>query len=168
MRRRKICGAKLLLLVVGLLLVLPTQAADLDPATVRKAAEYSAAHRGTSLLVRQHGKTLLEEYPNGGDANDARRIYSGTKAFWNLAALAAAEDGLLELDGHVADTVPAWRKNPRKARVTIRQLLDFSCGLAPGFSLQQIDFGDRDKAAVNLPMVAEPGAAFIYGPGALQ
>ena len=169
MRSIKFCraGARLLL---GCILpgFLPAQGANLNPAAVRAAAAYSAAHKGTSLLVRQNGKTLLEEYPNGGSAEVARRIYSGTKAFWNLTALAAAEDGLLDLDERVAETLPSWRENSRKSQVTIRQLLDFSSGLDPGFFLQQNHFGDRDKAALRLPMVAEPGRAFIYGPAALQ
>ena len=132
------------------------------------AAEYSAKHRGTSFLAIQNGKTLLEEYPGRASADTPQRIYSGTKAFWNLAALAAAEDGILNLDERVADTIASWRQDPRKSRVTIRQLLDFSCGLAPGFGLQVNEYGDRDKAALRLPMVAEPGKAFIYGPSALQ
>ena len=158
----------LLLLSLFLLAVASAPSATLDPAAVRRAAQYSAEHRGTSLLVIQNGKTLREEYPGEGGANTPRRIYSGTKAFWNLAALAAAEDGLLDLDDRVADTIAAWRDDPLKSQVTIRQLLDFSSGLAPGFALQQNDYGDRDRAALRLPIVAEPGKAFIYGPGALQ
>jgi CubicO group peptidase (beta-lactamase class C family) len=142
--------------------------ATLDPASVRAAAQYSAEHRGTSFLAIQNGKMLLEEYPDRASADSPQRIYSGTKAFWNLAALAAAEDGILNLDERVADTIVSWRKDPRKSRVTIRQLLDFSCGLAPDFSLQVNEYGDRDQAALRLPMVAEPGQAFIYGPSALQ
>jgi CubicO group peptidase (beta-lactamase class C family) len=142
--------------------------AHLDPAAVRKAAEYSAHHRGTSFLAIQSGRTLLEEYPGRASAETPQRIYSGTKAFWNLAALAAAEDGILNLDERVADTIASWRQDPRKSRVTIRQLLDFSSGLAPGFGLQVNEYGDRDKIALRLPVVAEPGKAFIYGPGALQ
>ena len=137
--------------------------ATLDPTSVRAAAAYSASHRGESLLVLQAGKTLYES-----SANSARKIYSGTKAFWCLAALAAAQDGLLSLDDRVADTLPAWREDPRKSHVTIRQLLDFSCGLDPGFRLHNDDPGDRDAIALRLPMVADPGAAFIYGPSSLQ
>ena len=143
-------------------------AARLDPAAVRKAADYSARHRGTSFLAIQNRETLLEQYPGRASAETPERIYSGTKAFWNLAALAAAEDRILNLDESVADTIESWRKDRRKSRVTLRQLLDFSCGLAPGFGLQVNEYGDRDTAAVRLPMVAEPGKAFIYGPGALQ
>src|SRR5205085_2920917 len=143
-------------------------AQQFDPATVRAAATYSANHRETSLLVIQKGKTLLEEYPAGGGPDKPRKIYSGTKAFWNLAALAAGEDRLLKLDERVADTIPEWQSDPRKSRVTIRQLLDFSCGLEPGFFLHNRDPGDRDAIATKLPLTAEPGAAFVYGPSALQ
>jgi CubicO group peptidase (beta-lactamase class C family) len=157
-----------LLLFCGGLLAAPVVRADLDPAHVRAAATYSAEHRGLSMLVIQHGRTLLEEYPGGGSPRVACKIYSGTKAFWNLAALAAAEEGLLRLDEPVSATIPEWRNDPRKARVTIRQLLDFSCGLDPAFFLHADDPGNRDSIAVSLPIVAEPGTAFIYGPSALQ
>ena len=143
-------------------------AQQLDPAAIRAAANYSSNHHGASLLVIQRGKTLLEEYPAGGGLDTPRKIYSGTKAFWNLAALAAAEDRLLKLDERVADTIPEWQNDSRKSGVTIRQLLDFSCGLEPGFFLHGRDPGDRDAMAIKLPIIAAPGAAFVYGPGALQ
>jgi CubicO group peptidase (beta-lactamase class C family) len=151
-----------------LLVLHQSSAQQLDPAALHAAARYSANHGGTSFLVIQSGKTLFEEYPADRNPGIARRIYSGTKAFWGLAALAAAEDGLIKLDERVADTIPAWESDPRKSRITIRQLLDFSCGLAPGFSLHKRDPGDRDALAVRLPIVAEPGTSFIYGPSALQ
>jgi CubicO group peptidase (beta-lactamase class C family) len=150
------------------LFLIATSGAALDPAALRRAADYSARHRGISLLVRQNGRTLLEQYPGGGNADAPQRIYSGTKAFWCLAALAAAEDGILPLDERVAETIPAWQKDPEKREVTIRELLDFSAGLAPGFFLQVNDYRDRDRAALRLTMVAKPGSAFIYGPAALQ
>jgi len=150
------------------LAVADVPAADLDPAAVHRAAEYSTNHRGTSFLAIQSGRTLLEEYPRRASADTPQRIYSGTKAFWNLAALTAEEDGILNLDERVAGTIASWRQDPRKSQVTIRQLLDFSSGLAPGFGLQVNEYGDRDKTALRLPMLAAPGKAFIYGPAALQ
>lgn len=143
-------------------------AANVAPANVRKAAEYSAKHRGTSFLAMQSGKTLLEQYPGHATGDTPQRIYSGTKAFWNLAALAAVDDGFLKLDERVAETIATWRDDPRRSQVTIRQLLDFSCGLAPGFGLQVNEYGNRDRTALRLPMMADPGKAFIYGPGSLQ
>ena len=160
MRRRKIYPISFALVLSAAAQV---RGADLNPAAVRSAAKYSAEHRGTSFLVIQDGRTLLDR-----SADTPQRIYSGTKAFWNLAALAAAEDGILDLDERVADTITLWRKDPRKSRGTLRQLLDFSGGLAPGFGLQVNEYGDRDRTALRLPMVAEPGRAFIYGPSALQ
>src|SRR6267143_6047038 len=136
---------------------------SLDPAAVRAAADYSARHRGVSFLAIQDGRTLLEQ-----NAKTAHKIYSGTKAFWDLAALAAAEDGLLRLDERVADTVTSWRSDPRKAQVTIRQLLDFDSGLEPQFFLHETQAGDRDATAMRARMLAEPGSPFIYGTAALQ
>jgi len=137
--------------------------ASLDPTVVSAAADYSARHRGVSFLTIQNGRTLLEQ-----NAKAPHKIYSGTKAFWDLAALAAAEDGLLNLDERVASTITSWRNDPRKAHVTIRQLLDFDSGLEPQFFLHETQSGDRDATAVRARMVAEPGRAFIYGPAALQ
>src|SRR5436190_4291095 len=136
---------------------------DLDSSAVSAAALYSARHRGVSFLAIQNGRTLLEQ-----DAKTPHKIYSGTKAFWNLVALAAAEDGLLELDGRVADTITAWRNDPRKSQVTIRQLLNFDCGIEPVFRLHETQSENRDALAVRAGMVAESGSAFIYGPAALQ
>jgi CubicO group peptidase (beta-lactamase class C family) len=136
---------------------------SLDPAAVSAAAEYSARHHGVSFLAIQDGRTLLEQ-----NAKTPHKIYSGTKAFWDLTALAAAEDGLLNLDECVAETITSWRSDPRKGQVTIRQLLDFDSGLEPQFFLHETQSEDRDAAAMRARAVAEPGRAFIYGPAALQ
>jgi CubicO group peptidase (beta-lactamase class C family) len=135
---------------------------------IRLAAEYSAANRGKSLLVLQHGRVLHEEYPNGFVANEAHKIYSGTKAFWCLAALAAEEEGILRLKHRAADTIKEWEGDRLKSRITIRQLLDFSSGLDPFFELHEDGIKDRDLLAVNRNLAAEPGSAFIYGPCSLQ
>ncbi len=145
-----------------------TVLADLNPVALNSAAVYSTQRGGLSFLVRQNGRTLIEQYSGGANAEMALRIYSGTKAFWNLAALAAAEDGLLNLDENVADTIPSWRSDPRKRIVTIRDLLNFDCGLEPTFLLHELENGNRDEIALRSPSVAEPGRAFIYGPAPLQ
>lgn len=150
-------------ILLGWLLSSTVVASPANPNALRAAAAYSRSAGGTSFLARQNGQTLLEE-----SAGEPHRIYSGTKAFWGLAALAAAEDGLLSLDERVAETIPAWQADSRKARVTIRQLLDFSAGLDPVFSLHRDNPGDRDSIAIRAPIVANPGSAFIYGPSALQ
>src|SRR5438874_10548063 len=94
--------AALLLLLFAATFFSRAEAFDVN--SVRAAAAYSAGQGGKSFLAIQHGQTLLEQ-----GAREPHKIYSGTKAFWGLAALAAADDGLLSLDEHVCDTIPAWR-----------------------------------------------------------
>jgi CubicO group peptidase (beta-lactamase class C family) len=152
--------------VISLFLVAATAGAataPVNPNAIRAAAAYSRSAGGTSFIAVQNGQTLLER-----SAGEPHKIYSGTKAFWGMAALAAAEDGLLSLDEPVADTIPAWKNDARKSRITIRQLLDFSSGLEPVFSLHNDNPGDRDAIAIRAPLVASPGSRFIYGPAALQ
>src|SRR4051812_23487994 len=143
--------------------VATTDGAPVNLNALRAAADYSRSTGGTSFLAIQNGQTLLEQ-----NANEGHKIFSGTKAFWCLAGLAAAEDGLLSLDENVADTIDAWRSDPRKARITIRQLLDFSAGLEQLNRLHGDNPGDRDAIAVRAPVVASPGSSFLYGPAALQ
>jgi len=135
---------------------------------IRLAARYSAANRGKSFLVLQRGRVVYEDYPNGFAANQAHKIYSGTKSFWCLAALAAEEEGILRLKDRAADTITEWQGDRLKSRITIRQLLDFSSGLDPYFELHEDGIRDRDRLAVNRRLAAEPGEAFIYGPCSLQ
>ena len=85
-----------------------------------------------------------------------------------MAALAAAHDGLLKLDDLVADTITEWKSDPRKSRITIRQLLNQTDGIEGASFLQHASIRDRNTMANRLPTLAEPGASFIYGPSHLQ
>jgi CubicO group peptidase (beta-lactamase class C family) len=135
--------------------------AELSPAGLRAAADYSKAKRGARLLVIQRGRTLLDE--GGG----AYKIYSGTKGFWGLAVLAAQEDGVLDLDERVSAILPEWAAG-KKAGVTLRQLLNFTAGLPETYALHNDGWADRDAHALRQALVGPPGRAFIYGPAALQ
>ena len=132
------------------------------------AAKYSESKRGVSMLVMQNGRTIFEHYANGGSTGGRWPIFSGTKSFWGMAALAAAHDGLLKLDDLVADTITEWKSDPRKSRITIRQLLNQTDGIEGASFLQHASIRDRNTMAVRLPTLAEPGASFIYGPSHLQ
>ena len=143
-------------------------AAELDGAHLRAAAQYSAAHTGVAMLVMKGGKTIFADYPNGHSPREVHKIYSGTKGFWILAALKAVEEGCLDLDERVAATIPEWQNDAGKARVTIRQLLNFCSGLDAANQLHGEGFENRDAIAVRTRLVAQPGSAFIYGPAPLQ
>jgi CubicO group peptidase (beta-lactamase class C family) len=116
----------------------------------------------------QNGRTIFEHYANGGSANRRWPIFSGTKSFWGIAALAAVRDGLFKLDDLVADTITEWKSDPRKSQITIRQLLSQTDGIEAASRLQRPSIQDRNAMAIELPMVAEAGSAFIYGPSHLQ
>jgi CubicO group peptidase (beta-lactamase class C family) len=152
----------------GLLVMLATctlaAPAGLTPQALRDAADYSASRGGNSLLVVQRGVTLLESYPNGGGPRTAHPIFSGTKAFFTLVALVAAQDGLLRLDEPVANTITEWRGDAPRSKITLRELMNFSDGLDPGFHLHSNKVRDRNALALRTPAVAPRAAAFTYGP----
>ncbi len=139
-------------------------AAEIVPRSLQAAQKYSREHGGLSLLVVQNGHTLLAD----NTTQFRYAIFSGTKAFWCLATLAAAQDGLLSLDEPASDTLTEWRAEAGKRAIRVRQLLDFTCGLEGASHLHRINRPNRDKEALKLAQVAPAGSAFIYGPGQLQ
>ena len=139
-----------------------------SPAAIQAAWEYSVAYRGYSLLVIHNGRVIFERYVRGDGPDVRHKIYSGTKGFWCVAAAAAQRDGLLNLDEPVANTIREWRRQPGRDRITIRELLDFTAGIDPGFVLHGDGIADRDRYAISLPQVARPGESFIYGPSQIQ
>src|SRR5262245_12076838 len=101
---------------VALALVLVSQSAlaEIQPSDCARAAKYSESRRGSGMLVMQNGRTIFEHYANGGSANGRWPIFSGTKSFWGIAALAAAQEGLFKLDDPVSVTISQWKIDPRK------------------------------------------------------
>jgi CubicO group peptidase (beta-lactamase class C family) len=142
--------------------------AAIQAADCARAAKYSESRRGSALLVMQNGRTIFEHYANGGSANRRWPIFSGTKSFWGIAALAAAQEGLFKLNDPVSDTITEWKNDPRKSQITIRQLLSQTDGIEGASRLQRPSIRDRNAMAIALPSVAEPGSAFIYGPSHIQ
>jgi CubicO group peptidase (beta-lactamase class C family) len=142
--------------------------AEIRPADCARAAKYSESKRGVAMLVMQNGRTIFERYANGGSTRGRWPIFSGTKSFWGLAALAAVHDGLFKLDDPVADIITEWNGDARKSQITIRQLLSQTDGIEGASRLQRASIRDRNAMAIRLAVVAEPGSAFIYGPSHLQ
>jgi CubicO group peptidase (beta-lactamase class C family) len=126
----------------------------------RAAADYSARHAGVSFIAIKDGETLHEAYPNGGGAQKAHELASGTKSFSGVIAAVAVKDGLLTLDERAADTLGEWKDDPRKSKITIRQLLSLTSGVEGG----RIGRPPAYQDAVALPAIAEPGTVFEYGP----
>ena len=159
---------RLLVVLFAFIIRSTTIYAEIRPADCARAEKYSESKRGVSMLVMQNGRTIFEHYANGGSARGRWPIFSGTKSFWGIAALAAVSEGLFKLDDFVSDTITEWKSDPRKSQITIRQLLSQADGIEGASRLQRASIRDRNAMAIRLPTVAEPGSAFIYGPSHLQ
>lgn len=138
----------------------------------RLAAHYSAARGGKAVLVIEGDAIAFEEYQNGHSATAPSHIFSGTKTFAGVLAVAAVADGRLSLDELVADTIHEFREDPCKAKITVRHLLQFTSGLRQDFWRLTYDglfpsrrqrVRNRYAHAISLPCVTDPGAAYSYG-----
>jgi CubicO group peptidase (beta-lactamase class C family) len=145
-----------LLLLIGMASLIAAPAT----ADERAAAAYNASVGGVSFLVIKNGAIVYEDYPNGGRADRAWNLASGTKSFSCAIAAAAVRDGIPSLDEPAADTLTEWRTDPLRSQVTIRQILSLTSGLHAG----PIGRAPTYSAAVETKMRADPGESFAYGP----
>ncbi|WP_312511530.1 serine hydrolase [Massilia sp.] len=89
----------------------------------------------TSVLVARHGKVIYERYFDEGRGKDGgaealRNTRSVTKTVGGMLVGAAIERGLLRLDSPVLpffqDRMPLAQPDPRKARITVEDLITMS------------------------------------------
>ena len=137
----------------------------MERSAVDSALEYARKYDLQALLLMRDGETLAEEYGGGYDADKPHALYSGTKSFWGVAAAAAADDGLLDFDEPVRDTLAQWRQDSRKALVTVRQLLSLTAGIPFGGLGAGVP---RFEDAINKSLTSDPGTVFTYGGIPLQ
>jgi CubicO group peptidase (beta-lactamase class C family) len=128
------------------------------------AAAYSAQRSERALLVWQNGRLILERYSSPEPSN-REHIFSITKSLCALGAFAAFGRRPAQLDEPVSLTLTEWQNHPQKRRITLRNLLNQTSGLSPGFeALYAANVRDKNQKALNLPMTAAPGEKFAYGP----
>ena len=132
---------------------------------VEAALAYARKHQLEALLIARGGKIVVQEYGSGFQAGSPHPLFSGTKSFWGVAASYAQRDGLLQLDDLVADTIPAWREDPWKRRVTLRMLLSLTSGFGLGGLGRAVP---PYPQALDTPLKNEPGTTFTYGGIPLQ
>jgi CubicO group peptidase (beta-lactamase class C family) len=128
------------------------------------AAGYSAQRGERALLVWQNGRLILERYSELEPSN-REHIFSITKSLCALGAFASIGKRLPQLDDPVSLTLTEWQNHPQKRKITVRDLLDQTSGLSPGFeALYGANVRDKNKRALKLPVTAPPGEKFAYGP----
>jgi CubicO group peptidase (beta-lactamase class C family) len=149
----------------GTLLVLSTMMCLQAFAGTEGAANYSARHGERALLIWEKGRLRMERYGTGGAPDRTENIYSITKSLCALAIFSAIGRNVLQLDEPVSLTLTEWRNDPQKRRITVRDLLNQTSGLSPGFEqLYAGNLRNKEKAALRLPVISPPGETFAYGP----
>lgn len=159
----RIVGVGLALVLLAGPAVAQAPLAGADDARCQAALAYSASHRGAAVLALKDGKPICEGYAGEGAPDHAMELWSGTKSFVGLMAAAAVQDGLLDLDELVSKTLPEWTGDPRKSKVTIRHLLSLTSGM-PSEIGRPPSYAD----SIVMPLNADPGERFQYGPGPYQ
>jgi CubicO group peptidase (beta-lactamase class C family) len=145
--------------------------AAVDPASARPPLIHS-------ILVARRGKLVLDEYFFGYDRTQPHDLRSASKSFASVMLGAAMRrDPGLGPQSRVYDLLaakgPFAHSDPRKAQITLAQLMTHSAGLAcddnddasPGNedTLQsQTAQPDWAKYALDLPMAHDPGARYAY------
>lgn len=141
----------------------------------RLAAAYRTASELeplTGLLVSRRGTLVAEGYWRGMSPRRDVNVKSASKSVLSALVGIALREGVLEgLDQRVAEFFPEHLgedADPRKRRITIRDLLTMRSGLE---STSFHNYGswvsgdDWVGAALDRPMAAEPGERFIYSTG---
>ncbi len=129
------------------------------------AQAYAERHELHALVIERAGEIVFERYAEGFGSAVGHPLYSGTKSFWGVLAVAAEEDGLLSLDEPVAQTISEWRFDPLRRRVTLRGLLELTSGIGFGGLGNAVPTYEK---ALQTPVLAEPGTRFTYGGIPLQ
>ncbi|MFZ1701414.1 MAG: serine hydrolase [Pyrinomonadaceae bacterium] len=142
------------------------KAADLtEKQRFEAAAAYSREHRGVAMVVMKGDKIVFEDDRGGITKNLPWMLASGTKSFVGVMCAAAIDDKLIsDFDEKVSDTITEWKSDPRKSKITIRQLLSLTSGIEAG----QIGSVPTYAQAIKRPARHEPGTHFQYGPVPFQ
>lgn len=153
------------MLLVGCRVSAQSQKPLTESERFKLAADYSSQNRGVSVLVMKGDKVVFEDYQNGHMADEPWPLFSGTKSFSGVMCAAAIEDKLISgFDEKVSDTITEWKSDPRKSKITIRQLLSLTSGLDAG----QIGRVPAYAEAIKSTASYDPGTHFEYGPVPFQ
>lgn len=128
-----------------------------------------------SLLIVRHGYVVLDAYFYPYTAARLHDVASVTKSVTSTLIGIAIDEGLIGgLDAPLADFFPEVMPqsgDPRKARITIRDLVSMSSGLRCGYAPGEVELRamletpNWLQSVLDLPMETEPGREFAYCSG---
>ncbi len=132
-----------------------------------------------SVLVARRGRLVVEEYFYGFDRDTWHDMRSASKTVTSTLIGLAVDEGRIEsVRASALRFFPRYRQyanwDPRKARITVRDLLTMSSGLdandsdpssvaSEGAYQSQTERPDWIKLALDAPMIADPGSQPLYG-----
>ncbi len=158
----------------------PTATPESEGFNIGKLDRFRSTLRGNNtraLLIARHGKLVFEWYAPGygkerplGTASLAKALVGGD------ALMIALDEGRLHIDDLASKYIPAWKNDPLKKTITIRQLATHSSGLddaeAPGYTHENLPgwkgaFWKRKPDPISIaihdtPVVFEPGTRMGY------
>jgi CubicO group peptidase (beta-lactamase class C family) len=103
---------------------------EMDGSKLAAMKDSLAEHHTKALLVIHNDRIVCEWYQKGHGPDKRHYTASMAKAIVGGLSLAVAmSDGLIGLDDHAVKYVPQWRGDPRKSKITIRQLGSHTSGI---------------------------------------
>ncbi len=104
--------------------------AGFDTAKLETLRRDLAAHKTFAFLIVRRGKIAYEWYAPGNGPEKRQGAASLAKALvGGLSLLIAMNDSRIAPENTAAKYIPAWKNDPVKARITIRQLATHTSGV---------------------------------------
>jgi CubicO group peptidase (beta-lactamase class C family) len=132
---------------------------------LKMAAHYSKNKNGDALLVWKNNVLTYENYHHGYNSSKPHMLHEVSTLLAGLMAIAAINDGLIKLDEPVSNIIDQWKDDPKKAKITISQLLHLTSGIAEARNYESTS---TSRQAIKNPVVYPPGKQFSYGSTAFQ
>ncbi len=132
---------------------------------IAAALAYSESKSGHAVLILHEGAVVASVFQNGWEPEQPHPLASGTKSFWGPLTVAAIDDGLIAgFDELASDTITEWNEDPQRSKITVRQLLALTSGLAPDLevTMEQVAQTDMFALSVAAPAEHDPGARWAY------
>lgn len=119
---------------------------------------------GVSLVINRDGKTIFSKGYYGVNPDTPVPVASGSKLMNAAAMMMAVDDGFLNMDTTVGETIPSF--TGKKSSITLTQMLSHTSGMQPENPLClnfKITLEQCVDGLSKLPLQNNPGSEFVYG-----
>src|SRR3954468_702354 len=104
--------------------------AGLDRARLDAWRDELARLKTSGLVVMRRGEIVYEWYAAGWSADKPHGTASLAKALvGGMSLVVAISDGAITADDVASKYIPAWRDDPLKSKITVRQLATHTSGI---------------------------------------